>query len=458
MKKKLKDLPNEMFSEKEIFIGIGILIIIGSLLAFYFVLNSEDKINSKINLSEKQTDKSEGGITGQIVNIFSQKETNYCGDGYCYINENGDYENCNICSSDCGTCGDSDTCGDKICSVGECNTCFSDCSLLECENGICEKNNGENCLETPNDCKCGKNEVCDINNKICISHEKEETIIEEVIEAESPDKNYPILFVHGHSFANQDTTGSSLKTFYSMEQKFINDNLAFRGESIFPNHNLKAGVYRNKGKPVTFLTTYYSSVLSPDGVFVNEDDTESIRIYGTRLTEVIKEIKKATGKNKVNIVAHSMGGLVSREHIRQTNGEHVNNLIMIATPNNGVWRRDIQANVWLTLGQGCVIGHAGKECDDMLHDSNFLTKLNNEKENEVKIFTIAGKCGFSDVGESWDNVVRVKSVELNNAIDNYVYLCKNENKYSLESSFHNAMLNPNEVPDVYNKVIEFLKN
>jgi uncharacterized alpha/beta hydrolase family protein len=243
----------------------------------------------------------------------------------------------------------------------------------------------------------------------------------------------------------------------------IYEGLVERGTTLFPSsdkNSYKEGLFANKGKPVIFVTTYYTKVSNIDSVFIEDGDTASIKVYGSRLSNVVDIVLKTTKKEKVNIVAHSMGGLVAREYVQQTEGKYVNKLITIGTPNNGIWKRDIQANVWFVLGQGCNIGHPGIECDEMHHDSQFLEDLNSEDiKGDVEIYTIAGRCGVSDVGINWDNVVRVESVKINDAVSNYIVNCKNPSDYSWSgNSFHNAMLNPNEVSEVYNKVIEFLKN
>jgi len=65
--------------------------------------------------------------------------------------------------------------------------------------------------------------------------------------------------------------------------------------------------------------------------------SESIRRYAKFLGEEIKGIKQDEGVNKVDIVAHSMGGLVSRWYIEIGGGDkNVRKLIMLETPNGGL--------------------------------------------------------------------------------------------------------------------------
>ncbi|MDO8512148.1 MAG: hypothetical protein Q7S57_02655 [bacterium] len=54
------------------------------------------------------------------------------------------------------------------------------------------------------------------------------------------------------------------------------------------------------------------------------------------LVPIVKEAKEKSGKNKVDIIAHSMGGLVSRSYIQSSGyGYDVLRLVMLGTPNLG---------------------------------------------------------------------------------------------------------------------------
>jgi len=65
--------------------------------------------------------------------------------------------------------------------------------------------------------------------------------------------------------------------------------------------------------------------------------SESIRRYAKFLGEEIEEIRQNEKVDKVDIVAHSMGGLVSRWYIEMGGGDkNVRKLIMLETPNSGI--------------------------------------------------------------------------------------------------------------------------
>jgi pimeloyl-ACP methyl ester carboxylesterase len=61
-----------------------------------------------------------------------------------------------------------------------------------------------------------------------------------------------------------------------------------------------------------------------------------IKIYAGRISDFISLVKKLTGAEKVDIIAHSMGGLISRWYLEKADGsKNVDQLIMLGTPNHG---------------------------------------------------------------------------------------------------------------------------
>ncbi|MGA9154556.1 MAG: alpha/beta fold hydrolase [Candidatus Nitrosopolaris sp.] len=68
--------------------------------------------------------------------------------------------------------------------------------------------------------------------------------------------------------------------------------------------------------------------------FTNDDECGSVAQHATELTNTVNRILDETHSDKVNIVAHSKGGLDARWYIAHDN-DKVANLIMIGTPNSG---------------------------------------------------------------------------------------------------------------------------
>ncbi|MDD3985821.1 MAG: alpha/beta fold hydrolase [Methanobacterium sp.] len=62
-----------------------------------------------------------------------------------------------------------------------------------------------------------------------------------------------------------------------------------------------------------------------------------IKNYSSSLQQEVSEIIHETGAKKVNIVSHSMGGLVARWYLEKLGGtDNIGKLIMIGTPNHGL--------------------------------------------------------------------------------------------------------------------------
>ena len=66
----------------------------------------------------------------------------------------------------------------------------------------------------------------------------------------------------------------------------------------------------------------------------SDDKCGSSAEHAKELSKIIGQIKEETGKNKVNIVGHSKGGLDARVYLAN-NTKDVANLVMIGTPNAG---------------------------------------------------------------------------------------------------------------------------
>jgi PGAP1-like protein len=150
--------------------------------------------------------------------------------------------------------------------------------------------------------------------------------------------------------------------------------------------------------------------------FMNFQPTSrNIATYSMNLAEEIQLIKNTEHVSQIDIVAHSMGGLVARCYIQATNvyKHDVRKLIMIGTPNNGT--------TWDTLAHVLKNTYSDQELLkitkydsvlDMTKSTNLLSALNKPGNTGVKAGVqysiIAGDClaGVSD------DVVNVSSVLL----------------------------------------------
>ena len=149
-----------------------------------------------------------------------------------------------------------------------------------------------------------------------------------------------------------------------------------------------------------------------ENLFTIDLTGHDIKGYGQQVCNKLKEIKSNTGATKVDIVAHSMGGLASRWCIQKLDGDiDVAKLIMLGTPNHGSlgfapW---MQSDVWWVPPQG-----ASWDLLQMLPDSDFLAELNynekcfNESSWLIKVdeissgYTIFAGSGFETAEMFWN--------------------------------------------------------
>ena len=113
-----------------------------------------------------------------------------------------------------------------------------------------------------------------------------------------------------------------------------------------------------------------------------------IRTNSARLASLIASVKARTGAGKVDLVAHSMGGLVSRYYLKSMGGDaNVDSLIMMGTPNYGT----NLANIARFLTFGSCVGITS--CNQMARGSSFLNDLNagDDTIGSVRYTSIATK-------------------------------------------------------------------
>ncbi len=257
---------------------------------------------------------------------------------------------------------------------------------------------------------------------------------------------YPVLLLHGHSFHEDDKPEQSLKVFSRMQKELEEKGYINAGEI---NLEFDSEDYAYLGRinhPIAVRGTYYYIKSYNLGIYtVSTQKTDRIENYALRLKEIIDNIKFKTGMDKVNIIAHSMGGLAAREYVDIFGTQSINKLILIATPNHGI-NQDTE--------QLCKITGADAECEDLSEGSIFLRRLNaKQKALDIPVFNIIGKGCTMDLTEG-DGIVTKESAYLDFAEN--VYVKGNCTDY-LETEMHNKMIDPRVYPEVYEYVTEFLE-
>ena len=176
----------------------------------------------------------------------------------------------------------------------------------------------------------------------------------QVSEAKIP---YPIIFIHGLNSSSEtwDSTTGFMDTNYSFTYGGRFDiNLNFDGDKNNANKN----IYPVSGADIAFYSIptvsnadyYYvnfdvgidgSFKPNPSSAMYNLSNQSAIAKQGKALQYVVNKVMQLTGKDKVILMGHSMGGLAAREYIQNQdnwqndNQHHVAKLVTTGTPHGG---------------------------------------------------------------------------------------------------------------------------
>ena len=252
---------------------------------------------------------------------------------------------------------------------------------------------------------------------------------------------YPILFLHGHAFNADLSAEYSLNAFNELQMKLEEDGYVNAGGvSLYTPTEKGEGTWGLFQTPVSVKGSYYyDTYFTSGGYTFVQQKSERIETYALRLKELIETVQYKTGREKVIIVAHSMGGLVVQRYMQLFGEEDVAKLIMIGTPNKGV-----VGNV----AQYCDIIGEQRECEDMNEKSLFMGKLNAGKKPAIPTFVIVG-IGCEMDGKEGDGVVLKENGQLEGAKTTFV-------KGSCDGleTWHTEMLHDEKV---YEAVVEAVK-
>lgn len=156
---------------------------------------------------------------------------------------------------------------------------------------------------------------------------------------------YPIIFVHGLN-SNSETWNDLLITFqnyygwsYGGDMHFClnQDANTSTGELTNDYYDWTGNLY-----PADFYRVNFD--VNPNGVpFNNTVESNQSAIYkqGVAIQSAVNHVLQTTGKDKVILVGHSMGGLASRTYLQNTNlwqsdgKHHVAKLFTNGTPHGG---------------------------------------------------------------------------------------------------------------------------
>ena len=258
----------------------------------------------------------------------------------------------------------------------------------------------------------------------------------------------PLILLHGHSFNVNTDAYQSIEIFDGYESALTDDKLYYSTGLLVKNDNSSRGILGHYYIPVVSKLTYYLETYNDLlGLQVSESKTTNIDTYALRLKESIDYTMYVTGSNKVDIVAHSMGGLVVRRYMQVFGTENIGTVILIATPNNGISDRTYNL---------CKIFGASNECEDMRSNGLFINKLNDySSQPDIKnLYLVVGR-GCDTDGVDGDGIVSVNNSLMSIVPDSHVLYVNGT--CSGTTFLHNELLNIDKYPEVYNFVKEKLK-
>lgn len=161
---------------------------------------------------------------------------------------------------------------------------------------------------------------------------------------------YPIIFIHGlnSSSSTWDASTAYFDSQYGMTfgGRFdfclnADGNHGTANLNIYPTAGADIAAFETTMIPGDYYTINFN--VNVDGSLGNGALSNQSAIYkqGIAVKKAVERVMQLTGKNKVILVGHSMGGLASRQYIQNTNywqpdnAHHVAKLLTLGTPHGG---------------------------------------------------------------------------------------------------------------------------
>ncbi|MBN2052483.1 alpha/beta fold hydrolase [Candidatus Woesearchaeota archaeon] len=118
-----------------------------------------------------------------------------------------------------------------------------------------------------------------------------------------------------------------------------------------------------------------SSISVSAEYYTEKNKNQGIEDYAKELEPIIDLTLQCTDSDQVILLAHSMGGLVSRQYIAEAGGGHVKKLITLATPHYGF--NDFTRSEIILMLLDIFTGRT-LEVEQMMPDSDFIKSLDKE--------------------------------------------------------------------------------
>lgn len=270
---------------------------------------------------------------------------------------------------------------------------------------------------------------------------------ERCCDANCSGKNYPVIFLHGHSVNRALPADYSLDKLAKIKDKLVQEGYVDAGIMVTNYEREDPGLWGRVNAPVAVTASYFFDIYKTESgeETTVPSKTESIDTYAIRLRDIIDAVKHRTGKDKVIIVAHSMGGLVTRRYVQIFGDSNIKKVIFITIPNHGIDGK---------VRDYCSLLGDGSTCSDMDKDSIFINRLDNSPQPAFPIENIIG-FGCTMGEETGDGIVKNSSQFLSFANNHYIQGACNE--LGLEF-LHEEITDIDKYPEVYEIVNETVRN
>ncbi|WP_445719427.1 alpha/beta fold hydrolase [Flavobacterium sp.] len=161
---------------------------------------------------------------------------------------------------------------------------------------------------------------------------------------------YPIIFIHGLNSSSE--TWNAATDYYDTQYSFTyggrfdfclnaDNNNSTTNKNFYPTAGADIAAFESFVQNGDYF--YVNFNVNPNGAVGTTvlSNQAAIAKQGAAVKVAVQRVMEVTGKDKVILVGHSMGGLASREYIQNAynwqsdNQHHVAKLLTLGTPNGG---------------------------------------------------------------------------------------------------------------------------
>jgi len=240
----------------------------------------------------------------------------------------------------------------------------------------------------------------------------------------APNGTYPLLLLHG--FNPTYTKRVAEYSLYELQKELVTD-LSYRDAGILISSTTCAQLQYTE-HPIIVRASYF------------ENELLEIEDYSQNVALIIDKLLYCTGAEKVDVITHSMGGIVARNYIKNFENATIRKLIMIATPNHGqLYTIGNVADKLVKDGESQI----PLDFIALSEDHDFMRSLNEADETlgDIEYYTMAG-----NIDGKGDGLVHFESVPLNGS------------SHAVVECFHVSLKNPRLCPEAYIFVKDALSN